>query len=361
MSTPLHLSCPVIRAARPEDALAITDVHLTSNSELIHSVYRDSPGARKLLENQYRKYPQGVYVLSEGEDIIGVMKLHLPGVKMGKTVSILDLILNLGLFKGVRAVLLLSNWDEYKLSPGEAYIEFMRIKDEWQGSGGEQYLYERAKQLALQAGASYVTQYVGIRDYSSMARMEKQGFVSRRKIHSPIAKLYRETGTWRKYTYTVIDGPITVKEFIVEKVQTMKIRWNERQRESIAALRVSVVMSIIPIVGGSLAYERGYPQAAMGWLILLCFHISGGLLSYREIFIGKYLIGVSMISEAINMIGRAMNTTVWFDRGWLIPLALSNLWVLVTMLNTPSKNDLNSFEDTVLNTYAEKIHQAKMH
>ncbi len=357
-----YLSCPVVRPAKAEDAEGIARVLLNSNSRLFDAVYKDvHEQATELLIEQFRKYNQGVHVLQEGAEIIGVMKIHIPGVKMGKTISVISLIKKLGLLKAIRAALLLSNWDEYKLSPGEAYIEFLEVRNDWKRYGCEATLIERAKSLAKETNATYLTKFTCIRDYMSKTQLERMEFDMRKKIHSPIAKLYGETGTWRKYTFTLVDGPITVKEFVVDKIQIMKSKWQERRRESLAALKMSAIMSSIPIVGGILAYTRGYPYASFAWGILLIFHLTGGILILRDFYVGKYIIGIAMISESINLLARAINTTVWMDRGWLLPVAMINIWVLITLLKSPSDQDINQIEDSVMIQYADIIQKAKYH
>lgn len=361
MFTPQYLSCPVVRKARPEDSRAVARVLMNSDSRFFNSVYRDTKlNAELLLEDQYRKHFLGLYVLQEGEEIIGVMKLHLPGREMAKTVSLSALMRRLGILKGIRATLLLSNWDEYKLSPGEAYIEFLEVSNEWKGCGAESIMYEHAQQLALDAGATHISKYICIRDYKQKALLDKFEFTMRKKIHSPIAKLYGETGTWRKYTFTLINGPITIKEYMVEKIDKMRNRWQMRRRESIAALRVSIIMITIPSVGGILAYDRGYPIAATGWAILFVFHIIGGLLTFREYVSGKYVIAIAMISESVNLVYRAISTDVWMDRGWLIPIAFTNIWVLMSVIRSPSQ-DFASIEEHTLIQYQDLIQKAKYH
>ena len=126
----LSLTCPIIRKAVPSDVSGIVDVLIDDNPFLVDSIfYGGIENTRNVLQNHYIDHLSGVYVLTEAELVIGVMKIHLPGVKMDKTISLPKLVRTLGIRKGIRALLLGSNWDEYKLSSGEAYIEILtRIK-----------------------------------------------------------------------------------------------------------------------------------------------------------------------------------------------------------------------------------------
>ncbi|OLS19997.1 MAG: hypothetical protein HeimC2_39280, partial [Candidatus Heimdallarchaeota archaeon LC_2] len=207
MFIPKHLSCPIIREATPDDAKDIAKLQITTDSEKLCGVFKDNEeGAFEVIRQQFHKYYEGVYVLTEGDQTIGAMKLHLPGKKAGNTLSLRALIKILGIKKGIRAMLLLSNWDEYKLHRGEAYLEFMYVAPQWQGFGGGKMLIRKANELARQAGAKYLTLFTAAHNYRARNLYEQSGFITRRKIRSPIAKIYHTNSVWVKQTYTLIDG-----------------------------------------------------------------------------------------------------------------------------------------------------------
>jgi hypothetical protein len=231
----------------------------------------------------------------------------------------------------------MSNWDEYKISPGEAYMEFLHVLDIYKGSGCHKILIDRAKILGRKYGATHLSIYVPLRAYKDIGIVETNGFDMRRKIGSPIAKLFKANHKWRKYTFTLIDGPLTVKEQVSYKINKMKISLRSRKKEAKAALRFSFLLTIVPIVAGSFAYFRGFEPAAAGWGILTFLHLLGGWLFLQNSIIGKYSVAVAMISESINLTGRAISTSSWFDRGWLLPLAFINLWILLIVLTSKMK------------------------
>lgn len=342
MSYPITLTCPIIRPAKAEDAESIATVMLESNSDYIDSIFRNcKQRAHNLLKEQYSKNLAGIYVLTDETRVIGVMKLHLPGIKMGKTISIRSLVSSLGILKGIRALLLMSNWDEYKISPGEAYIEFIHVMEKYKTSGCHKILFDRAKILGSDYSATHLSIYVPLRGYKDIGIVETAGFDMRRKIGSPIAKLFKVNHKWRKYTYTLIDGPLTVKEQVSHKISKMKSTLRSRKKEAKAALRFSILLTIVPIVAGCFAYFRGYEPAAAGWGILTFLHLLGGWLFLNNFIIGKYSIAVVMVSEISNLTYRAINVADnWFDRGWLIPLAFINLWILLIVL-TSRMNRMN--------------------
>ena len=250
MSYPIALTCPIFRPARAEDAESIASVMLGSNSDYIDSIFRNcKQRAHNLLKEQYSKNLAGIYVLTDETRVIGVMKLHLPGIKMGKTISIRSLVSSLGILKGIRALLLMSNWDEYKISPGEAYIEFLHVLDEYKRSGCQKILFERAELLGREYSATHLSIYVPIRAYRDMGIVETYGFDMRGKIRSPIAKLFKVNNKWRKYTYTLIDGPLTRKDQVSYKISKMKATLRSRKKEAKAALRFQFLLTVVPIIG----------------------------------------------------------------------------------------------------------------
>lgn len=332
------LVCPIIRPARPDDAKDIARLQITTDSEKMSGVFKDNvDGAFKVLTEQFTKYFDGVYVLTEGEIIIGAMKLHLPGNKVGNTLSLSSLIKILGIKKGIRAMLLLSNWDEYKLNTGESYLEFLYIDPEWQGMGGGKLMVRRATELATQSGAKYLTLFTATNNYKAKGLYESLGFITRRKIRSPIAKLLRTNSSWVRQTYTLIDGPITVKEYVQDKLQMARLRWQERRKEVLAATRLTIALTIVPVVGGTLAYIRGYPLAVLFWILVGIFHLLSALLITSGSPLGKYVIIAAMGPEGVNMMNRSVNSQSWFNRSFYLPVALINLWILFVVISYPNK------------------------
>ncbi|MHA2091689.1 MAG: GNAT family N-acetyltransferase [Candidatus Kariarchaeaceae archaeon] len=333
MSLVRYLSCPIIRPAVPEDADSIARLELNSGSEKISGVFRDNiEGALEVLTKQFSEHYEGVYVLTEGEIVIGAMKLHLPGKKIGKTISLRSLISILGIRKGIRAMLLLSPWDEYRLHHGESYLEFMYVDTDWQGFGGGKLLVNHAKKLAADSHAKYLSLFVASKNYKARGLYEDAEFVPRRRIYSPVAKILRTTYKWRKYTFTLINGPITVKEKIQERIDTAKVIWQRKRRQVLAATRLTFALTIVPLVAGLYAYFRGYPLAALGWAIIASFHLLGSQMYKNGSTIGRVGIAAALIPEGINILLRSISTNSWFDRGWLLPLSLIDMWIVVVVI-----------------------------
>lgn len=333
MALSRFLSCPIIREARPDDAEDIARLQINTDSEKLAGVFKyNEEGAFKVISQQFRKYYEGVYVLTEGDQLIGAMKLHLPGKKAGNTLSLRALIKILGIRKGIRAMLLLSNWDEYKLHRGESYLEFIYVDPEWQRCGGGKMMLRRATELASQSGAKYLTLFTAKHNYKARNLYEKNGFITRRKIRSPIAKFLKTNSVWMKQTYTLIDGPITVKEYVQDKLQIAKEKWEGRRDEVIAATKLTFALTIVPIVGGTLAYVRGYPLAVLFWVIIGILHLIGAFLMLQDSSIGRISIIAAMVPEVVNIMNRSVNASSWFNRSLLLPLALINLWILMVVV-----------------------------
>jgi len=332
------LSCPVVRPATQADASELAELVVNSNSKFIESVFDgDILGGYHVLEKQFRQYNEGLYVLTEAETIIGVMKLHLPDQLIGNTLSFIQLIKILGFKKGIRAGILLSHWDEYKPKPEEAYIEYLYVHQDWEHFNVVDILLDRANQKAAYVGAKYLTHFIPVNNYKAQGRFKDNGFVLRRKIHSVLAKFMGSNySAWYKATYSITEEPITVKEYVVEKIDTMRDVWNQRRREIFAAARLTVALTIIPLLAGSLAYIRGFPIAAGGWALIATAHLLGVKLYLSGSMLGRYGLIVAMVSEGINLFARSINTGSWFDRSWLLPLSLLTFWIVSVLLRNPS-------------------------
>lgn len=329
-----HLSCPIIRPARIADAADIAWLQINTDSEKVSGVFKDNvKGAFEVLENQYSKHHEGVFVLTEEERIIGVMKLHLPGRNTGKTLSLRSLISILGFRKGIRAALLLSTWDEYRLSAGESYLEYLYVDTEWQGYGGGKLLVNKAIELSRDSEAKYLSLFTSKYNYRAQGLYESFGFVTRRKMYSPIAKILGANSAWVKQTFTLINGPITVKEYVQDKIKTAKQIWRGKRADVVAAIRLTVALTIIPIIAGIYAFSRGYPLAVLFWIIVGTFHLIGAKLIMNGSSLGKFGILIAMLPEGINILNRSVNAESWFDRGYLLPLAFLNIWILFVIFS----------------------------
>ncbi|MHA2503729.1 MAG: hypothetical protein ACXAE3_12780 [Candidatus Kariarchaeaceae archaeon] len=334
------LSCPVVRPARQADAHAMASLVVQSGSKFIESVFKgDMQGAYKVLLTHYQESVERIYVVTEAEKIVGLMKLHVPNQMIGNSISFLHLIKILGLKRGTRAGILLSHWDEYKQKPDEAYIEYLYVSAEWANFNVMENLLERAFHESYRAKAKYVTHFIPVNNYLALDKFKDQGFVTRRRIRSPLAKLMGAKYTaWYRTTHTFGETPITVKEMVAEKWDVVRTNWQQRRREIGAAMRINFALTLIPVVAGSLAYTRGYPVAAAGWALILLGHLLGARLYLKGNPYGRMGLIIAMVAEGVNLFGRSIRTDSWFDRGWLIPLALVTFWIAVVLLRNPKAN-----------------------
>ncbi|MFV2015526.1 MAG: hypothetical protein ACC656_08880, partial [Candidatus Heimdallarchaeota archaeon] len=118
-----------------------------------------------------------------------------------------------------------------------------------------------------------------------------------------------------------------MKEYVQNKLQIAREKWISRREEVIAAAKLTMALTIVPIVGGTLAYVRGYPLAVLFWLIIGILHLLGAFLMLQDSSIGRISIIAAMVPEVINIMNRSVNANSWFDRSWLLPLALVNFWI----------------------------------
>ena len=340
MYTTRMLSCPVVRPARTTDAHAMASLVVQSGSKFVHSVFEGNlQGGYKVLLKHYQQSVEGIYVLTEAEKIVGLMKLHLPNQMIGDSISFLHLIKILGIRKGIRAGILLSHWDEYKQRPGEAYIEYLYVANEWANFNVTENLLDRAYHESYRAKAKYVTHFIPVTNYLALEQFKDHGFVLRKRIRSPLAKMMGANySAWYRTTYTFGDIPITVKEIVAEKWDAVRTNWQQRRREIGAAMRINFALTLIPLVAGTLAYTRGYQIAAIGWAFVGLGHLVGARLYLRGNHYGRYGLILAMFAEGINLIGRSIRTDSWFDRSWLLPLSLVTFWIVVVLLRNPKAN-----------------------
>ena len=108
-------------------------------------------------------------------------------------------------------------------------------------------------------------------------------------------------------------------------------KWDRRRDEVIAAAKLTFALTIVPVVGGLLAFVRGYPLAVLFWMIIGILHLLGAFLMIKDSSVGRIAIIAAMVPEAINIANRSVNAESWIDRSWLLPLALINLWILIVV------------------------------
>lgn len=306
------------------DVNEIISILLDANLPIHTEAYGEK--VEEILRIQYEFNNPGTFIVKDEEKNIGIFKIHLPRSKVGKTISVSALFKKLGFTKGMRAILLMSNWDEYKLKVGETYIEYIGVRDEFKENGYEAAILNKCIQLATEHDSKYITVFSPENtNYNTI--LENVGFKKRRNVKSPIAKLYGVTSLWNRYRYTIENVSPTIKDAIY----TLKRKYEYREARS--ALQLSLWLLVVPIVGGILAFIRNFNLAATFWALLFLFHVIGIIIVYNEKWnAGKYIISAVMIAEAGNMTLRIISTNNWYDRTWLLMLALLDLWIAFMIL-----------------------------
>lgn len=340
------LSCPLVRSADLQDVPALVETIINSGSPFIKSIFSEAEdGGKSILERHYQQSIDGVHLLMEGEEIIGVMKLHLPSSTIGGSLSYRELIEELGWLAGIRAGILLSFKDEYKLKADEAYLEYIYISKPWQAYNATEVLLDKVHSLCAQNGVKYLTYFIPSSETEELERLDEMGFVNRKKVSSLLARILGSPHkSWYKCTRSINDQPITVRELVADKIDSMKSVLQSRRRETFAAIRLTTALTIIPIAAGILAFSGGFYLAVLFWIIIGSFHLIGARLYLRGSNIGRYGLATALIIEGINLVGRSLITTSWFDRSWHIMAALLTFWIASVMLRYSPK----SFEPTAM-------------
>ncbi len=318
---------------RQTDAEKLVDLILTNKETMFSQIFdKTHKNIKNFLIQYFIGNTQGIYVLLEGLDIIGAFKIRFHDSPESNSVGFKTLIRNFGFWKGIRAGLLLSFWDEYRPRHHEAFIEFMVIDEKWLGTEARTLLVNKAKTLAKDADARFISYLVSIDDYKLLAKYENYGFWEYKKISSLMARMLKSQYKWRKLLVQVSDEPFTVKGKVLKKVKDVRDVWIRRKEEVFFATRLATGLTAVPIIAGMLAYYKGYPMAAYGWMVVIAAHLIGVVLVYKQVEFGRIALSVAVILESGNMVLRALGTTVWTDRTWQLTLASINLYIAYVML-----------------------------
>ncbi len=327
---------------KPSDAVAVAELAFKSMNPVITSAFKDKKEEGiKLLAQHYRKNPENIFVLTEGLDIIGAIKIVLQNNKDSISIGFRELIKHLGLLKGIRAGLLLAPWDEYAPKTHEAFVEFLNVDPEWLNSGAVDLLLDKCKAIAQEHSKKFLSIFTESQDFRTLGRFEKWGFSDYKKSTSFLAKLLGGPYKWRKLVAPVSNDPITIKEMVLQKVQIVKQLWVDRKEEFIFATKLATGLTAVPIIAGSFAYYRGYYLAAYGWVLVVLAHLIGVAMVYKEIEFGRIALSTAVVLESGNMVLRALATLSWTDRTWLLILASINLYIAYVMLFSQTyQNDM---------------------
>ena len=324
-----QLICPIVRMAKIDDVPNLVDTILDSSSLFIKNIFKNrDESTRNALIETYSYNLDGLFIMTEGSEVIGVTRLQLPNEPLNKAISFSTLIKHLGWRRGLRAGFLMGPWDEYRSKRDEAYIEFMYIKTGWKSSDAGKILLNKTIDLATATKSKFISIFVPKLDQEITDLLDRRGFFRHRNIRSLVASIFSDIYQWEKWVCPTVDRPITIKGLVANRVERAKRIWHRRKKQTITSLRFTIALVIIPIIYGSLAYFRGFPLATLGWMIVLMSHIVGVISIFFKRIGGTGLLLTAVIVESINLIIRAILTEVWAYRLWLIPLALLNLWMV---------------------------------
>ena len=329
------LSVPIFREMKPSDAEALASLAFESENPKFLSAFRQKiEEGKELLQDLFSRSAEGIYVLYEGTELIGAFKMRFAEDKTSSSLGFRELIRKLGFFKGIRAGILLSQWDEYSPKSHEANLEFLFIKPDWKSKETYDLLLDKAKSLSKQNKKRFLSIFIERFQYLELGMLERWGFYDYKTTSSLLAKILKAPYKWRKLVAPVGEEPITVKEMVLQKVNSVRQIWVDRKEEFFFATKLATGLTAVPIVAGTFAYVRGFHWAAYGWLLVVLAHLVGVAFIFREIEFGRIALAVAVILESGNMILRSINAIEWLDRTLLITLASINLYVAYVMLFT---------------------------
>ncbi|RMG24330.1 MAG: hypothetical protein D6732_23760, partial [Methanobacteriota archaeon] len=261
---------------KTSDAEALATLAFESANPKILSAFRDKvEEGKELLRNLYERTSDGIYVLYEGTELIGAFKIRLAEDKPSHSLGFRELIRKLGFFKGIRAGLLLSQWDEYSPKSHEVNLEFLYIRPDWKTSETYQLLLDKARSISKLRGKRFLSIFIEGSQFLELGQFERWGFYEYKKSTSLLARVLNAPYRWRKMVAPVGNEPITVKEMVLQKVYNVRQIWVDRKEEFIFATKLATGLTAVPIIAGSVAYVRGFHWAAYGWLLVVLAHLMG--------------------------------------------------------------------------------------
>ena len=338
------LTCPIIRKATARDAQKIGKVMFNSQSNYFRTTFKNNlENGKNAIIDAYSRNPEGIYVLTEADEIISVMKLQLPGIPLNKAISFKTFIHHLGWIRGVKSAFLLSQWDEYVNKKNEVYLEFVYVAKEWSSLDAFGLMIEKAIEMATELKAAYISYYVIASETEKIELLSDRGFSTGKIVSSLIGRFLSSIYKWNKCTIQTVDRGLLSSDLIASQTEARQYSLRRSRSQVVSSIRFMIAMLFIPILYGPLAYIRGFPFASLVWGIVFCVHIAGLLLiAIKKPSLGSILLIIAVLFESSNLLWRAVETNNWLYRSYLIPLALLNFWMAYTIFRAKQRNYLQT-------------------
>ena len=344
------LTCPIIRKATADDARKIGDVMFNSQSNFYRTTFRKNIlKGKDAVIDAYSRNLEGIYVLTEADEIISVMKLQLPGTPLNKAISFKTFVSHLGWIQGIKSAFLLSQWDEYVNKKDEAYLEFLYVTKNWANSDAFTIMVEKAIEMAIETKAKYMSYYVITTELDKIELLNDRGFFTSKKVTSYIGRFLSSIYKWDKCIITTVDRPVLPTELTTSQDEREDNSTRRNRSQAISSIRFTIAMLFIPILYGPLAYIRGFPLASLIWALIFCVHIAGLLLISLRKPSGSILLISAVLFESSNLLLRAIETENWLYRTYLIPVALLNFWMAYIIFQAKQRNYLETIKPFVYN------------
>lgn len=345
------LFSPIFRKAKFKDIYDIVNLIVNTDYHLVKSIFGGNKSlAIEVLMKQYHKSTEGIFILTEKDKLVGVTKIQFPDIPNNNKTNIYDLIKSMGFFKGIKSGFKLSQLDEIKLKVNEGFIEYLYVDNEWRLFNAEELLFDSIIQEAMKHDVDYITTKIESVNYKSLKNFKNAGFKSsRKKFFNPQIIFKRNKNCVMTYHLQNSDIFENSKLHFSQKIEHMKEIWLEKKREIISAIKISLLLSSIPLVAGVLAFMRGYQLAVIFWIFILSSQFLGIRLYLSGYVMGRISLTTAMMLEGGNLVMRLLNSESWFDRIWLLPIGLLVFWLMCVFMKNPYYNHDFIYEKNSLN------------
>ena len=334
--TKRQIDCPIIRPATKADAIPLVNVIFDSKSTHINSVFsKIEAKARKCLAESYSNNIEGVYVLVEGEEIIGALKLKVLENTKTKSYPLSSLVKHFGFLKGIKSGVLLAMLDEYQPKKNEAFLEFISIKSSWQRSDAFQFLIEKAVKLSIASKKKKLSYIIPRTEKNVSHFIEKRGFEHKKNIFSLAGKIFSSISRWEKFEIPIIARPVSEKSL---NNKTENFVAPTHLIQTVTSINYSALILAVPVVNALISIFSELYLESIVWGILSAIHLLGIVLLVNNRNYGSISLICALIIESSLMIFDLFETNNWLMRAYVLPLILINSWIVYVLVRAKQMN-----------------------
>jgi len=185
-----------IRTAEERDAKAIvTELRIGFHDKYAHLFCGNEELGTKLLLDYYAKvgkeYLNDHFVATDGERVVGVIRVLFPHIKLempSSIFSLFHLMKKFGFLGGIKVKIGLGIADTDEFDKDSAYIEFLCVLPEYRNQGIGSRLLDKAESFTKTRNLNKISLYVFETNNLARSLYEREGYKEVRRVSSIIAQ-----------------------------------------------------------------------------------------------------------------------------------------------------------------------------